>query len=153
MKHVPPDHLNGASPVVVTMTGPAPADLCKIALPREMTVAEAIAECDLKFRLPTIAVMSGMDPEPLPILRGQWHVRVVRAGETLSFIAVPGSGGLGGSGKQIVGIVAAVAIAVAAPYVGGALAGVLFAGNAIAGTMISAAFACGGPVQLDVRFA
>jgi hypothetical protein len=148
MKHVAPHDLSGA-PVVVTMTGPVPTDMRKIELARPMTIAEAIAECDLKFRLPTIAVMCGRDVEAAPVLRGQWHVRVVRHGETLAFVSVPGRGGLGGgSGKRIVGLVAAIGLAIAAPYA----AGLIFGAGTFMASVASVAFIAGGSLALNVLF-
>lgn len=86
----------------VLRTGPFGDDERVIDLSRPMTIAEVIAVNDLSFRLPTIAVMHGE-----PVLRGEWNVRQVLAGELVAFVAVPrGGGGGDGGGKQIIGLVA-----------------------------------------------
>jgi hypothetical protein len=131
---------------IVLVTGPFGAPERQIALERPMTIAEAIAVHDLAFRLPTIAVMGGE-----PVMRGQWALRMVRPGETLAFVAVPGGGGGEGdiSGKQILGLVAALALSIAAPMIGGALFGIGTIGASIA----SAAILAGGTMLLNALFA
>ncbi|KRA44704.1 hypothetical protein ASD80_06060 [Devosia sp. Root635] len=131
---------------IVLVTGPFGAPERQIALERPMTIAEAIAVNDLAFHLPTIAVMGGE-----PVMRGQWALRMVRPGETLAFVAVPGGGGGEGdiSGKQILGLVAALALSIAAPMIGGALFGIGTIGASIA----SAAILAGGTMLLNALFA
>lgn len=129
----------------VLLTGPFGTPDRTIALGRPMTIAEVIAEHDLAFRLPTIAVIDGE-----PVLRGVWAVRVVRPSDTVSFVAVPGGGGSGdASGKQIIGLVAALALSIAAPLIGGAL----FGAGTIAASIASAALLAGGSMLLNVLFA
>lgn len=129
----------------VLLTGPFGRPDRTIALGRPMTIAEVIAEHDLAFRLPTIAVMDGE-----PVLRGLWVVRVVRPTDIVAFVAVPGGGGGGdASGKQIIGLVAALALSIAAPMIGGAL----FGAGTIAASIASAALLAGGSMLLNVLFA
>lgn len=110
-----------------------------IELDRPMTVGEIVASQNIRLDLPTIAVASGFG-EPKPVLRGEWHVRVVRPGETLSFVPVPGRGGL----TSILAAIAGIALAIFAPWAAGWIAGALFptlAGNAL--TMATSAIAAG----------
>lgn len=137
-------HLAGGGSVVLR-TGPFGGPERSIALDRPMTIAEVIAAHDLGFRLPTIAVMAGE-----PVLRGAWAVRVVRPGEVLAFIAVPrGDMGGEGNGKQIIGLVAALALSIAAPMIGGWVAGAFFGGSALAASVVSAALIAGGSLLLN----
>jgi sulfur carrier protein ThiS len=137
----------------VLLTGMFGAPEREIALARPMAIAEVIAAHELEFRLPTIAVLNGE-----PVLRGQWAVRYVLETDVIAFVAVPGGGGGGGgsnSGKQIMGLVAALALSVAAPFVGSFLAGSLgFAagtmGFSIASSLASAAFLAGGALLLNM---
>jgi len=117
-----------------------------ILLARPMTIAEVIEKHHIDVnRLPTIA-MIGEEA----VLRGQWNVRLVRENEVLLFIAMPRGGGGGGSGKQIAGLIASLALVIAAPYVGGAVAGLfgLSSTGAVAG-ISSAAFLIGGRLLLN----
>jgi hypothetical protein len=130
---------------VVLLTGPFGEPERTIALDRPMAIAELVAAHELAFRLPTIAVMAGE-----PVLRGAWALRMVRPGDVLAFIAVPGGGGGSPSGKQIGMLVAAIALSVAAPFVGTAIAGALFAGSTVAASIASAAFLVGGSLLLNM---
>jgi hypothetical protein len=135
----------GAAPRVVLVTGPLADSPREITLDRPMTIAEVVETQRLAFRLPTIAVMAE-DGKPAPVLRGSWHVRMVGEGETLCFVAMPG--GRRGNGKNILGLVASLALAIAAPFVGGAVAGAL-GGSAIVKGIASVAFVAGGTPLLD----
>ncbi|HEV7344145.1 MAG TPA: host specificity factor TipJ family phage tail protein [Devosia sp.] len=129
----------------VLLTGPFGGAERTIHLDRPMTIAEVIAAHDLAFRLPTIAVMGGE-----PVLRGCWAIRVVKPDELLAFIAVPRGGGEGGGdGKQIIGLVAALALSIAAPMIGGFVAGAFFGGSALAASIVSAALLTGGSLLLN----
>jgi len=133
---------------VVLLSGPFGSPERTIELERPMAVAEIVAAYDLAFNVPTVAVMDGE-----PVMRGTWAVKMVRPGESLAFIAVPRGGGNGG-GKQIVGLIAAIALSVAAPLVGGFVAGALgfTAGTAaftIASSVTSIAFLLGGTALLS----
>ena len=129
---------------VQLVTGPFGAADRVITLDRPMAIAEIIAEHGLAFRLPTIAVMNGE-----PVLRGSWALRVVRPGEVLSFVAVPrGGGDGGGQGKQLIGIIAALALSIAAPMIGGAL----FGAGTLGASLASAAILTGGSLLLNALF-
>lgn len=122
------------------MTGPFGDAERVIQLDCPMTVAEIIEANELQFRLPTIAVMGDK-----PVLRAEWASRVVGANDNVAFIAVPAGGGESG-GKQIVGLIAALALSVAAPMIGGWAAGAFFGGSAIAANMVSGLLAPGGSI-------
>ena len=131
----------------VLLTGPFGGAERRIDLARPMTLAEVVSVHELAFRLPTIAVMNGE-----PVLRGTWAIRVVRPGEVVAFIAVPrgdmGGGGDGG-GKQIIGLIAALALSIAAPMIGGFVATTFFAGSQIAATLVSTVLLAGGSLLLN----
>lgn len=132
---------------VVFITGMFGAPEREIFLAREMTITEAISAHHINFRLPTIAVLNGE-----PVLRGQWAVRNIRESDVIAFAVVPGGGSGGGSnnGKQVLGLVAALALSVAAPFIGSFLATTFFGGSAIAASLASAAFIAGGPLSTNI---
>ena len=103
-------------PKATLMTGPFGDPERVIDLPEPTTIAEIIATNGLQFRLPTIAVIDGE-----PVLRKEWPTRAVAS--NVAFVSLPGQGGSNGAGKQILGLVAGLALAVAAPMVGAALFG------------------------------
>lgn len=114
-----------------------------IQLPRPMTIAEAVDLHGISFRLPAIAIMEGG-----PVLRREWPTRVILSSDTLGFVMLPGGGGAN-SGKQIAGMIAALALSVAAPFVGTWFAGTFFGGSAIASSLASAAFLARSAFILD----
>lgn len=129
---------------VQLITGPFGAPERTIVLDRPMAIAEVVAAHGLAFRLPTIAVMAGE-----PVLRGSWALRVVRPGEVLNFVAVPRGGGENsGTGKQLVGMIAALALSVAAPMIGG----FLFGAGTLGASLASAAILVGGGLLLNAVF-
>lgn len=131
---------------VVLLTGPFGDPERVLTLARPMTISEAIETHELAFRLPTIAVLNGE-----PVLRAQWPAQSVGRDDRLAFIAVPGGGGEG-TGKQVLGLVAMIALSVAAPGIGTAVAGALqLTGTAaaIAASLASAAVIAGGSMLLN----
>lgn len=132
-------------PKVLLTTAPFGETWRTIPLDRPMTVGEVIAVHGITFHLPTIAVLIS-DGEAEPIMRSSWHARMVGEGQTLTFMSVPRGGN--GGGKQIIGLIASIALAVAAPYVGGAVAGALNLG-ATGKAFASIAFIAGGTPLLD----
>lgn len=105
-------------PHVLVLSSALDADPRAIVLDRPMTVAEIVATYDVRLELPTIAVSTGV-AEPKPIMRGEWHVRMVRPGETLAFVPVPAGGAL----RSILAAVAGIALAIFAPWAAGWIAG------------------------------
>lgn len=143
--------LRDAKPVLVTATGPIAGDVKEHVLSGEMTIADAIAKHEIVFRLPTIAVIASATSEPEPVLRGQWHVRMVRSGETLTLLGLPRGGG---NTKRIVGVIASLALSIAAPFVGTAAATALglakgTAAFTAAAGLASGAFMVGASVLLS----
>lgn len=94
----------------------------------------------LRFRLPTLAVGTGPDGNPDYILQRTWHTRTLQPGETIAFVVVPrGGGGGSNAGKQIAGVIAMIALTIAAPYIAVGLGGAAF--GAISGGMATLTFA------------
>lgn len=70
-----------------------------------------------------------------PVLRADWSKTIIRAGDVVTFQALPvieGGGGGGGGGSNPLPIILAVAIMVAAPYLAGLAAGVALGTTAAA---------------------
>jgi hypothetical protein len=136
------------SPRVIVTKAPFGEAERIITLDRPMTVAEVIETQKLSFRLPTVAAIRvGDDFDLEPIMRSAWQERSVGEGQTLAFISMPGRGN-NNSGKQIIGLVASIALSLAAPFVGGAVAGALGLGAA-GRSLASLAFIAGGTPLLD----
>jgi len=106
-----------------------------------------------QFTLPTICLVNGA-----PVLQKHWRTTRIRAGDSVEFWSRP----LGGSRgtKQVLGIVALVAVAAlslyagpaGASFLGGLLPGGTIltpAGFSLLSTGISAAIGCGGGLQID----
>ncbi|UQD96135.1 hypothetical protein [Bradyrhizobium japonicum] len=93
--------------------------------------------------LPTILEINGE-----PVLRKSWSRRRIAANDNVRFVSYPlGSGG-GGTAKQIVGLVALIAVAAFAGPLGASIASAL-ALPAIAGTVIGAGIAIGGSLSAN----
>ncbi|HER26139.1 MAG TPA: phage tail protein, partial [Rhodospirillales bacterium] len=83
----------------------------------------------VEFDRPTICLHNGR-----ALLRTDWSATVIGDGDVVSFIALPHGGG-GGGGKNPLKTVLSIALMVAAPALGGALAGSLgLTGSLFAGT-------------------
>lgn len=100
-----------------------------------------------EFRLPTICVVNGE-----PLLRAEWRRRI-RAGDKIEFWSRP-TGGSGGTVKQVIGIVALVAVAALAFWVGGALA-TMIGGTwgTVIGGVVTAAIGIGGALLINALVA
>lgn len=115
-----------------------------------MTVQDVIDDRGVSMRLPTVVAIRNGDDDPFPIMRAEWTTRVVAPGETLTFIALPGKSSSSSGGKQVVGLIASLALALAAPAIGGALATALHFGQGAA-AIASGAFMPAGPVLLNLK--
>lgn len=83
-----------------------------------------------EFDRPTICLHNGQ-----AVLRADWPVTVIGNGDVVTFVALPHGGGGGGGGKNPLKTVLSIALLVAAPGLGGALAGSLgLTGSLFAGT-------------------
>ncbi|MFT4116585.1 hypothetical protein [Bradyrhizobium sp.] len=99
-----------------------------------------------KKGLPTILEINGE-----AVLRRDWRRRIA-ANDNVRFVSYPLGGGGGSTAKQVVGLVALVAVTAFAGPVGGAVASALSLPGA-AGTAIGAGLAIGGALQVSaVRF-
>jgi len=99
-----------------------------------------------KKGLPTVLEINGE-----PLLRRHWARKKIGANDNLQFVSYP-LGGRGSTGKQILGLVALVAVAAFAGPLGGAFAGALgFTGTAatIAGGLATAAIGLGGALLVN----
>ena len=99
-----------------------------------------------EFDCPTICLHNGE-----AVLRTKWHSTVVQDGDIVAFIALPHGGGGGGGGKNPLKTVLSIALMVAAPALGGALAGSMgLTGSLFAGTAFEVGFGTimGGVVAL-----
>jgi hypothetical protein len=89
------------------------------------------------FKLPTVCARNG-----LPVLRRDWPVTTIGAGDVIVFVARPYGGGV--SGKSVAGILATIALAAIAPWAGGVVAGAFFSGSALVGGLVAGAISAGG---------
>ena len=97
-----------------------------------------------KNRLPTVVEVNGAS-----VLRKQWRSTRIAANDNVRFISYPLGGG-GNTGKQILGLVALVAVSAFALWGGGLIAGAI-GGTAgtIVGGLATAAIGLGGdPVNV-----
>lgn len=95
------------------------------------------------FRLPTICVVDGQ-----PVRQREWKRRRIKPGNEVAFWSRPH--GKRTSGKQVVGLVALIALAAFAPAIGGVLAGAVgLAGVTGAASIISGAVLLGGSLLVS----
>ena len=84
----------------------------------------------VEFERPTLCLHNGQ-----AILRADWSSTVMGDGDVVTFVALPHGGGGGGGGKNPLKTVLSIALMVAAPGIGGALAGSMgLTGSLFAGT-------------------
>jgi hypothetical protein len=89
------------------------------------------------FKLPAICARNG-----LPVLRQDWPVTKIETSDCIVFIVRPHGGSV--TGKSVVSILAAVALAAVAPWAGGVVAGAFFSGSALAAGLVAGAISAGG---------
>lgn len=97
--------------------------------------------------LPTILEVNGE-----PVLRKQWRRTKIAANDNVRFVSYPLGGGRGSTGKQVLGLVALVAVAAFAGPLGAAFAGGLgLTGTAatIVGGLATAAIGLGGALLVN----
>ena len=117
----------------------------EIVLQRPMTVGEIVAAEDVSLALPTIAVLTDPLGNSRPVMRGQWHLRMVQPGHQLAFVPVPGRGSL----TSILAAVAGIALAIVAPWAAGVLANTFFGGSLIAKSLIGGAIMIAGQFVIN----
>lgn len=91
-----------------------------------------------KKGLPTVLEVNGE-----PVLRRAWRTTRITAGDVVRFASYP-LGGQGGGAKQVIGLVALIAVSAFALWAGPALFGA-----GIPGILGTAAIGCGGLMLLD----
>ena len=106
---------------------------------RDWVTAAGITE----FERPTICLFNGE-----AILRDQWQTVTIGRSDLVTFITLPQGGG-GGDGK-ILRSVLAIAVMVAAPYAGAALAGVIGVTSTVGVAFVTAGVAFAGSTLLNV---
>ncbi|MDP6883301.1 MAG: phage tail protein, partial [Rhodospirillales bacterium] len=88
---------------------------------RPVTIADWLDKREIgEFQRPTICLHNGQ-----ALLRADWDTTVIGDGDVVAFVALPHGGGGGGGGKNPLKTVLSIALMVAAPGLGGALAGSL----------------------------
>ena len=96
-----------------------------------------------KKGLPTILEINGE-----AVLRKQWTRRRIGANDNVRFVSYPLGGAGGGGAKQIIGLVALVAVSAFAIWAGPLVAGALgFGGSTLVGGLATAAIGLGGSGQ------
>ncbi|MEJ0012783.1 MAG: host specificity factor TipJ family phage tail protein [Bauldia sp.] len=135
------------APRMMVLANALQREATTVTFERPVTIADAIRRQRLSFRLPVVAVVTDGDGDGVPVLRAEWTRRKIRRGETLVFVGVPGK-----DGGSILGIIAGIALAVVAPWAGGAIAGALFGGSAIAASLISTGIILGGSFIINALF-
>lgn len=93
--------------------------------------------------LPTVLEVNGE-----PVLRKQWRHTKIAANDNVRFVSYP-RGGQGSTGKQVIGLVALVAVAAFAGPAAGLVSGALFGGSAVATAGLTAAFGLGGALLVN----
>lgn len=95
----------------------------------------------VEFSKPTLCLVDGE-----PVLRNDWALVVIAKDTVVSFIALPQGGGGGG---KILRTVLTIAVMVAAPYAGAALAGMLGVTSAIGTSLLTAGIALAGSALVN----
>lgn len=95
----------------------------------------------VEFSKPTLCLVDGE-----PVLRKDWAFVVIANDTVVSFIALPQGGGGGG---KILRTVLTIAVMVAAPYAGAALAGTLGVTSAIGTSLLTAGIALAGSALVN----
>ena len=111
--------------------------------PINITIAEWLNTNNIEFVLPTICLRNGE-----PILRAQWAESPLTVDDTIVFIPLPQGGG--GGGNKILRSVLTIAVMVAAPYAGSALAGSLGITSTVGTALVTAGVALAGSALVNV---
>ena len=112
-------------------------------VPISTTIADWLNSQKIVFALPTICLKNGE-----PILRAQWAEYPLTEDDTVVFIPLPQGGG--GGGNKILRSVLTIAVMVAAPYAGSALAGSLGITSTVGTALVTAGVALAGSALVNV---
>lgn len=112
-------------------------------VPINTTLADWLNSQKIEFALPTICLKNGE-----PILRAQWAKYPLTKDDTVVFIPLPQGGG--GGGNKILRSVLTIAVMVAAPYAGSALAGSLGITSTVGTALVTAGVALAGSALVNV---
>ncbi len=105
------------------------------------SVESFLENSNIKFNQPTICFVNGE-----VLLRKSWSVTLINANTSVAFVKLPQGGGGGG---KILRTVMMLAIMVAAPYAGAAVAGQLGITSAIGSSFLTAGIALSGAVLVN----
>ena len=111
--------------------------------PINTTIADWLNSQNIEFVLPTICLKNGE-----PILRAQWAEYPLTEDDIVVFIPLPQGGG--GGGNKILRSVLTIAVMVAAPYAGSALAGSLGITGTVGTALVTAGVALAGSALVNV---
>lgn len=125
--------------IVIWLTNPFEPERNKqlYDVPINTTIADWLTSQKIEFALPTIWLKSGE-----PLLRAQWVENPLTEDDTIVFIPLPQGGG--GGGNKILRSVLTIAVMVATPYAGSALAGSLGITCTVGTALRSAGRQCAG---------
>jgi sulfur carrier protein ThiS len=111
--------------------------------PINTTIADWLNNQKIEFVLPTICLKNGE-----PILRAQWAEYPLTEDDCVVFIPLPQGGG--GGGNKILRSVLTIAVMVAAPYAGSALASSLGITSTVGTALVTAGVALAGSALVNV---
>lgn len=114
------------------------------AVDHPITIREWLDEAGItEFERPTICLFNGE-----AVLRDQWHKITIGLSDIVTFITLPQGGG--GGGGKILRSVLTIAVMVAAPYAGAALAGAIGVTSTVGIALVTAGVAFAGSALLNV---
>jgi len=118
------------------------------------TIHSYLADHEIQFFGPVLALRVFQDADPAPIMRARWD-DPISDGERLCFVHLPQGGGGGGSNPgQLIATIALVTMAVAAPHMAPAAWGLATAsGTTFAGAMVTTGIMALGSALLQPLFA
>ena len=114
------------------------------AVDHPITIREWLDEAGIiEFERPTICLFNGE-----AVLREQWYKITIGLSDIVTFITLPQGGG--GGGGKILRSVLTIAVMVAAPYAGAALAGAIGVTSTVGIALVTAGVAFAGSALLNV---
>ena len=132
---------------VVMLHNPFRPDIGRdvIAVAEPLSIRDWLGEHGIEeFECPTICLRNAS-----PVPRGSWDETFVSEGDVVAFIPLPQGGG-GGGGKNPLRTILMLAVMVAAPYLGGLIAGAIGVTSTIGISLITAGVALVGTTLVNV---
>ncbi len=116
-----------------------------IVVAEPLSIREWLGEQGIdEFECPTICLRNGS-----PLLRGRWDETLIGEDDVVVFVPLPQDGG-GGGGKNPLRTILMLAVMVAAPYLGGLIAGAIGVTSTIGISLITAGVALVGTTLVNV---